>query len=163
MRYVLLLLTLLAPLSAGARDTIVVYDATAGDYWPLRPIVAEYVDAGVPLVIRHGKHESCQELRRRPPQNADIIVCERERPSVYGSGGGTLFGRPTFVYLIRASDDYIARGIGAERNTVCHELMHALTHIPDNDAGRADSCVWGELDHLGDFDIRYLHHHLAKF
>lgn len=53
------------------------------------------------------------------------------------------------------------------RMIVCHELMHALTGIPDNNtydpatgmitwAMPDESCVWGTLPHLGPFDVAYL-------
>ncbi len=42
-------------------------------------------------------------------------------------------------------------------NTLCHEFMHQLAHIPDNYGARpTTSCVWGRLDHLGTWDIQRL-------
>jgi hypothetical protein len=37
----------------------------------------------------------------------------------------------------------------------CHEMMHALTGIPDNYGANPDSCVWGTLSSPGPFDAAY--------
>lgn len=41
-------------------------------------------------------------------------------------------------------------------SVVCHEMMHALTGIPDNYGARDDSCVWGWLAQPGSFDVEVL-------
>ena len=41
-------------------------------------------------------------------------------------------------------------------NTVCHELMHAVTGIKDRYHRRPKtSCVWGSLSTPGRFDVAY--------
>ncbi len=41
-------------------------------------------------------------------------------------------------------------------NTVCHELMHAVTGIKDKyDSRLSTSCVWGNLPTPGRFDVAY--------
>jgi hypothetical protein len=44
---------------------------------------------------------------------------------------------------------------------LCHEFMHALTHIGDNYGAVADSCVWGYLSDPGRWDITYLYKHFG--
>jgi hypothetical protein len=43
------------------------------------------------------------------------------------------------------------------RPTVCHEMMHAITDVPDDpsEPHRDESCVQGTLNHLGPWDIAY--------
>ena len=43
-------------------------------------------------------------------------------------------------------------------NVTCHEFMHALTNIPDQDGDPepVTSCVWGRLSTPGSFDVAYL-------
>jgi hypothetical protein len=46
-------------------------------------------------------------------------------------------------------------------NVVCHEFLHALTHIGDNYGAVADSCVWGNLPDPGGWDIDYLYRYFG--
>ena len=42
-------------------------------------------------------------------------------------------------------------------NIVCHEFMHAITGIRDNYGALPDtSCVWGNLNAPGSFDVQYV-------
>jgi hypothetical protein len=48
------------------------------------------------------------------------------------------------------------------RQTVCHELMHALADVPDNYGSNPDSCVYGYLDHPGGADAALLAEHVRR-
>lgn len=43
-----------------------------------------------------------------------------------------------------------------DRNTACHELMHAVSWVNDDYAADKDSCVHGDNPHPGSWDVRYL-------
>jgi hypothetical protein len=50
-------------------------------------------------------------------------------------------------------------------NVTCHEFMHALTNIPDQDGDPEPdtSCVWGDLSAPGSFDIAYIKRVYRKY
>jgi hypothetical protein len=49
-----------------------------------------------------------------------------------------------------------------QRNTICHELMHALGDLPDAYDTNPDSCIYGHLDHPGGHDIALLQQHIRR-
>lgn len=148
---VLLMLFLLAPASLAAKDaptrTIPVYDATDG-VW--RATVATLVDefnAVLPQQVR------LRYVPRPPgacrPRPHRIVACLGDPAD--GAMAATYFA-PRDGVLVTFRDE--RRDIAAE--LVCHELMHALTRIPDAYHTRTDSCVWGAAARPGPFDIDYL-------
>jgi hypothetical protein len=60
--------------------------------------------------------------------------------------------------VILLNDAYTGPWYDQFRATVaCHEIMHILTRVDDNDGALPDqSCVWGELSQPGPFDIDLL-------
>lgn len=154
MRATLLLLVLtLLPLGGSAKERpILVYDATGRDP-SVTAEIQDYRQAGVPLRAI-GREASCAQARRAAPESA-IVLCVRELGA--GLDGLTTFCRGCqTVVRIRPGALYT-------RN-ICHELMHALTHIRDDYSNPMGdrSCVWGSSSHLGAFDKKYLQHHLIR-
>lgn len=143
----------------GAR--VVVRDYT-GDRWRphVAPLVAAFNQAlprAAPrLVYRAAPVRPCAQVAMRP---REIAICEQASPaSTEGADYVTL--AHTIVKARIALGDGGASETAAHRaNTLCHELMHALSNIPDAyDMPRPlTSCVHGEhLTAPGAFDRRYL-------
>jgi hypothetical protein len=149
---VAILALLLVPMGSSAKErTIALYDATS-DAYPIAQEAVFFRDAGVPLRLIDAEPMSCEKARKKAPDGA-IVVCEADLP---GNEAGLT------SYLKHRTMISLDPGMVVSGQPVCHELMHALTHIPDNQSSRTDSCVWGWLDHPGPFDIDYLATHLVR-
>lgn len=107
----------------------------------------DYRTNGVNLVVKDAGTQKCALAKKHAPKRA-YVICERSMDYA----GLTVYGKQTVVYIDPAS--------ASRTGTYCHELMHATTHIADGGLpDQGASCVWGELDHLGPFDIAWLHEH----
>jgi hypothetical protein len=142
-------LALAGPVSARSHDTVL-YDATGGRSSVVRE-VEDFSQHGVNITRKDAGLMSCGKARKHAP-DAAIVVCLRTVPR-YGTGSTTWCGGCQTIIRIDPADK--------TTGTVCHEMMHAITHIDDRydwpQEGR--SCVWGHLDHLGPFDLEMLAHH----
>jgi hypothetical protein len=80
-----------------------------------------------------------------------IKVCSMQSTTQAGSGG-------MGWHTIWLSDEYTGEWYDQFRaRSVCHEMMHALTGVRDNEGALPDqSCIWGSLSQPGAFDIDLL-------
>ena len=127
-----------------------------------QPIVAETVasfNAILPkqapqLVYRTMGEQPCEGLPDCGQPNA-ISVCNG-----VVEGGDGLTNSSWLNHQFRRAKITLEPTIrpGNRRNVTCHELMHALTNIPDQDGDPepTTSCVWGRLSTPGTFDIAYI-------
>ena len=102
----------------------------------------------------------CENLQVGTPRGKErkIMVCSGSDPR---SPGGQSHGwweaiRPTRIDL---HEGIMSRpeAAGERAIVLCHEMMHALTDIPDNYGAAPDtSCVWGSLSSPGPFDVAYI-------
>jgi hypothetical protein len=111
-------------------------------------------DTAPRLVYRRMPERSCDELSGRIFSGA-IAVCSVSAAPFVGMTGVWTARKETIDTRIILND----RGFFNERfatNTVCHELMHAVTGIRDKyDRRPKTSCVWGDLTSPGRFDAAY--------
>lgn len=168
MRAVLIALILLTvsadALATGAaweRKRVVIKNYLSEDWRPfVAPVVAAFNDAMPKRVptLRYREHDptACADIPRQQRRTGIVLCWTTDTPN----GLGATYPHQRRHVIDRAQvrlkpetgwgDDRIA-------NTVCHELMHALTGIPDNYdfPQRERSCVWGLLPEPGPFDVRY--------
>jgi hypothetical protein len=106
------------------------------------------------LVYHRMPQRACQDLKPRPVSGA-IIVCSVASAPFVGMTG-VLHDGTTIVETRIMLNDRRFRNTREATNTVCHELMHAVTGIKDRYHRRPKtSCVWGSLPSPGRFDVRY--------
>jgi hypothetical protein len=160
MMRLLLVLLMLIPVAEGAvaegpvwrGKTVVVRDATPPAWKPyVEAMVAEF-NAMLPkraprLVYRAVEEAPCGGKGR------GIVVCVADHfghPDV--AGEMQRLSRTHAEIRLLPFERFVE-----PRIVLCHELMHALTGIPDNAAlpYPDDSCVWGFLPHPGSFDVAY--------
>jgi len=129
---------------------IVIYDYTSDALTDVvSQMVAEFAAvmprSGPKLIYRRGEGPCFDGHQQR---NVYVVCSARSVPG----------GRDGFYSHYTHRVDLL-EGMPAhhEAPVVCHELMHALTGIPDNyDALPDQSCVWGSLSTPGPFDIEQL-------
>lgn len=137
------------------RDIVVVKDHTAGRRWG--PIIERQVDAlndalprGAPrFVYRDVGKQPCDEISR---ERQAISVCSQKRFSRPAAASVTRRQQTIQEALIVLRQGDIRLG----QHRVCHELMHAVTPIPDAYRTEPRSCVRGELTSFGAWDIALL-------
>ena len=160
-----LLVLLLAPTAAETRPTVWtgttvrVMDYTT-PMW--EGIVAGMVDefnamlpeAAPRLVYRRMPERACQDMKKQVVAGA-IVVCSTAMAPY--AGWTRVWGDRTEVIATRiVLNDRLFLTDRFATNTVCHELMHAVTGIKDKyDRRRKTSCVWGDLPAPGQFDVAY--------
>jgi len=106
------------------------------------------------LVYRRMPQRACQDLKPHPFVGA-IIVCSVATAPFVGMTGVLHEGSTIVETRIMLNDTMFLNRRGAT-NTVCHELMHAVTGIKDRYHHRPKtSCVWGSLPTPGRFDAAY--------
>ena len=111
-------------------------------------------DTAPRLVYRRMPERPCEELNDRVFIGA-IAVCSVPAAPFVGmttlwAGDKTMFDTRIILNDGRFVNQRFAT------NTVCHELMHALTGIRDKYGRRPKtSCVWGNLITPGRFDVAY--------
>ena len=106
------------------------------------------------LVYRRMPERACQNLKPRPIVGA-IIVCSMPAAPFVGMTG-VLHDGTTIVETRIMLNDKLYLNTRQATNTVCHELMHAVTGIKDRYHRRPQtSCVWGSLPTPGRFDVAY--------
>lgn len=165
--------------SALQAKSVVVYDYSSD---PWAPFVVEMIARfnaamGRPfpeLVYRRMTPSLCNDVPQR--KNA-LTVCLSETV-LRGAGGGMdterrnpHAGTKAIIVL-----DTAGPPTDQTRSTyvLCHEAMHALTGIPDNytiaadgswtwNTAGVDSCVWGDRETLGSFDISHAKHVYERF
>jgi hypothetical protein len=155
----IVLLILMSVEGAVAEDsvwrgkTVVVRDATPPAWKPyVEAMVAEF-NAILPkraprLVYRAIDEAPCGGKAR------GIVICVADHFTQTGVAGEMQrLSRTHAEIRLLPLDRFIE-----PRIVLCHELMHALTGIPDNAAlpYPDDSCVWGFLSHPGSFDVAYV-------
>jgi hypothetical protein len=147
---------LLAPGEADARkrqrgrerptpiSEIVIEDRSGAAWSPVvAAMVEEFAAAAPHLRLRYERGAGeCTPVRGR------VVVCEGDMGSVVA---GTIV---TYRLVTLGPIDRFP--LPTPANVVCHELMHALTGISDNQGSREDSCVWGYLETPGAFDLTWL-------
>lgn len=140
-------------LSEPARITV--FDGTGGT-WPVAEKVAEFAEVGVKVKYHNVGELGCNHAPKKKKHARVIYVCETDLPPDR-VGDSDAFGMRRMIRL-----DYAWQDTSDAPGIVCHELMHAVSGIRDNYNTQPDSCVWGNLDHLGSWDVQYLiDHHLA--
>ncbi len=111
-------------------------------------------DAAPRLVYRRLPEQSCEELNTREFTGV-IVVCSVPTASFVGMTG-MWAGDTTMIDTRIILNDRRFLNPRFAANTVCHELMHAVTGIRDNyDRRPKSSCVWGNLTAPGRFDAAY--------
>ena len=106
------------------------------------------------LVYRRMPQRACQDLKSRPFVGA-IVVCSVSTAPFVGMAGVLHDGTTIVETRIMLNDKKFLSSRDAT-NTVCHELMHAVTGIKDRyDRHLKTSCVWGSLLTPGRFDVAY--------
>jgi hypothetical protein len=106
------------------------------------------------LVYRRMPKRACQDLKSRPFFGA-IVVCSVATAPFVGMTG-VLHDGTTIVETRVMLNDTMFLNTRDATNTVCHELMHAVTGIKDRYYRRPKtSCVWGSLTTPGRFDMAY--------
>jgi hypothetical protein len=106
------------------------------------------------LVYRRMPERACQDLQQRPIVGA-IIVCSVPAAPFVGMTG-VLHDGTTIVETRVMLNDRLYLNTRQATNTVCHELMHAVTGIKDRYHRRPQtSCVWGSLLVPGRFDAAF--------
>jgi hypothetical protein len=106
------------------------------------------------LVYRDMRERACQDLKPSPVVGA-IIVCSMPTAPFVGMTG-VLHDGTTIVETRIMLNDTLFLTTRDATNTVCHELMHAVTGIKDRYQRRPKtSCVWGSLPTPGRFDVAY--------
>lgn len=111
-------------------------------------------EAAPRLVYRRMPQQACQDLKPHPFVGA-IVVCSVPTAPFDGMAG-VLHDGMTIVETRVMLNDTMFRNTQDATNTVCHELMHAVTGIKDRYHRRPKtSCVWGSLPAPGRFDVTY--------
>jgi hypothetical protein len=106
------------------------------------------------LVYRRMPQRACQDLKSRPVVGA-IIVCSVPAAPFVGITG-VLHDGTTIVETRVMLNDTMFLDTRDATNTLCHELMHAVTGIKDRYHRRSKTfCVWGSLSTPGRFDVAY--------
>jgi hypothetical protein len=106
------------------------------------------------LVYRRMPQRACQDMKPRPFVGA-IVVCSVPTAPFVGMTG-VLHDGTTIVETRIVLNDKMFFNTRDATNTVCHELMHAVTGIKDRYHRRPKtSCVWGSLPTPGRFDVAY--------
>ncbi len=133
----------------------------AGDYGT--PILVEAVEGiaaalpgrGPNLRISRFGPKDCDSLREQRFKKPTITICEQEPTWYAGSTWlrdrhGMVKGDQAWVDVVWSGDrDY-------DRNTACHEMMHAISWVDDDYQADRDSCVHGDNPTPGRWDRDYL-------
>jgi hypothetical protein len=167
MKAAIMLLVLLVPLVPDAMaappvwtaKSVRVLDYSTPKWDGLVSVMVDEFNAMLPttaprLVYRRMRERSCQDLANRVFTSA-IVVCSV--PTAPFVGMTSMWAGSTSMVdtriLLNDQGFFNAR---YATNTVCHELMHAVTGIPDRyDRRPKTSCVWGNLPTPGRFDAIY--------
>lgn len=130
-------------------------------YW--QPLVAEAVagiEAAMPpkgprLRIIHEPERSCDWVNKQRYSQPTITVCSKDESWYAGSASLVkdhhIIAKER-VYLTVITD----HDLDFDRNTACHEMMHAVSWVNDNYAYTQDSCVQGMRVDPGPWDVAYL-------
>jgi hypothetical protein len=159
-----LLVLLLAPdalaaPTAWAEQSVRVLDYSTPQWDGLVEGMVEEFNGTLPestpqLVYRRMPQRACQDLKSRPFVGA-IVVCSVSTAPFVGMTGVLHDGTTIVETRIMLNDKKFLSTWDAT-NTVCHELMHAVTGIKDQyDRRPKTSCVWGSLLTPGRFDVAY--------
>ena len=159
-----LVVLLLAPDALGApaiwaETSVRVLDYTTPRWEGLvEGMVGEFNDmlpeAAPRLVYHRMPRRACQDLKPHPIVGA-IVVCSVATAPFVGMTGVLHDGTTTVETRVMLNDRMFLNTRDAT-NTVCHELMHAVTGIKDRYHRRPrTSCVWGSLPTPGRFDAAY--------
>ncbi len=106
------------------------------------------------LVYRRMPQRACQDLKPCPFVGV-IVVCSVATAPFVGMTGVLHDGKTIVEPRVMLNDMSFLNPLDAT-NTVCHELMHAVTGIKDRYHRRPKtSCVWGSLPTPGRFDVAY--------
>jgi hypothetical protein len=149
---------------AWRSNTVQVRVYTSSAWVPLiqrsvRDINAVMPRKGPRLILRVHGERSCAWVRKQKFTRPTITICSRpDRDAL----GWTRYKqqRHTFRHervriMLRGEPNPHPAFVGDDQNTVCHELMHAVSGMPDGER-HADSCVQGWLESPGPWDVAYL-------
>jgi hypothetical protein len=139
---------------------VVVYDYTSSHYDGMVAQTVADFNAMLPKAAPRFIYQrmSATDCALIPWTQRGIIACSTAvasyddgipRAGLIRGTGGSHGSRHTRVELSHVGD------AAWRQNAVCHELMHAVTGIPDNYGANPESCVWGDLSHPGPFDAAY--------
>lgn len=168
MRFALVALALMIafPASLGAGGAahhgrrIPVYDYSSAAWGTVVPDTVAALNAAMPrrvprLVYRDLPERPCEGLPPRKHERG-IVVCSTQRPEA--TGFTSYVQRRHVIERARVwlGDDSLDSPRRDPLRTACHELMHAVTGIPDRTPlTNPESCVQGFLTEPGAFDIAY--------
>ena len=112
---------------------------------------------GPRLVMKVQGERSCAWVKRQTFRKPTITMCSQPDGNgagwaVYRVDHGTLAGQRVWITLVGDPGHDRYQG---HQNTVCHELMHAVSGVNDG-WGEPRSCVRGDLDAPGAWDVAYL-------
>jgi hypothetical protein len=131
-----------------------------GSYWT--PIIETMVkDArkalppkGPRLNVKVMSPHSCEWVASQTYSQPTITFCENE---AWYAGSTGLKSSHHIIQNKRAKVEVIADGdLSYDRNTACHEMMHALAWVNDNYNYNKDSCVQGSRESFGPWDVNFL-------
>lgn len=141
--------------AAWHKKRVVVHDYTSAAY---KPYVAEMVaafNAMLPkrapkLVYREQPERACNTLDKKRPKVITICLSGGEWDMTATDAKHGEITRATVILIGNDTPDQI-------HNTICHELMHAVTDAPDDyrDPHLTESCVQGMTPYPGAWDKAY--------
>ena|SRR5688500_7439718 len=168
---VALLLLLIAPEALAdpppwAGTTVPIHDYTSSDWDGIFGATVGQFNAmlapgGPRLVYRRMSPTPCDAITTPKPKKwRGIVVCSSGTPLPNNFAGYTTWdvgwGQRQGLVLRRVQIALTFPVTGSQHNLACHELMHAVTGIPDNYGAAPDtSCVWGDLPSPGSFDVAH--------
>lgn len=144
--------------AAWRKDRVKVIDFTPPAW---HPVVAEMVDAFNAILPERAPRLIHVPMRERPCRGAKkdarkgvVVLCPRD-----GESSDAAYGqeRHTITDAVVSIGQWEGQNPIWLRNAICHELMHAVTGIPDRDQhAYLDSCVWNHTaTGPGDLDRDY--------
>lgn len=131
-----------------------------GSYWT--PIIEKMVkDArkalppkGPRLNVKVQSPHSCAWVSNQTYSQPTITFCEND---AWYAGSTGLKSQHHIIQNKRATIEVITGGdLSYDTNTACHEMMHALSWVNDNYHYNKDSCVQGNMESFGPWDVKFL-------
>lgn len=111
---------------------------------------------GPRLKVREEPPRDCGEVARLRFDQPTITLCSDDSEALW-AGEAQLRARHHVVRNNRATvQAWWSGDLDYDRNTACHEMMHAVSWVNDDYRYDNDSCVQGERPTPGPWDVKYL-------
>lgn len=163
MKALIVLVVLIALVPEGAmaarwktNKPIPVWDFTAPERQSLVRATVDDFNRNLPVGAPHLSYIamgtlSCSDLPEHGKPGG-ITVCIKPAPDGQSDTDITYVGGRIYRAMVALDPDP-----GVMAKAVCHEFMHAVTDAPDDftNPHPDTSCVQGNLDHLGPWDVAY--------